>query len=419
MGSGVRGSTDDRSRFGRRDLLRLGGLGLGWLGAGAPAFAGQTSLEPPAERSVILLLLVGGPSQLETWDPKPEATADVRGPFASIATRSPGVRISEHLPRLAARTNHLAIVRSLHHEEAPIHETGCQLLQTGALCRSGEEAPHFGSVIAHLRRPRNNLPPFVLLPGAIETTGIDIPHGQTSAWLGSRCGPFSPDLDPAGSDSGARSAEARARASAGDSSSNRSDGNPFDLALEPERLRDDYGRTSFGQNCLLARRLVEAGVHVVTINMFQSVFNRVTWDCHGGAPFSTLDDYARFLLPEFDRAFSALIDDLDRRGRLDSTLVVAAGEFGRTPRLNSAGGRDHWPGVWSIAMAGAGIRGGQVLGRSDAHAAYPADRPVTPQDVLASIYHTLGVDAGRYLPRGGLEPFALVERGQPVHELFA
>jgi uncharacterized protein (DUF1501 family) len=155
------------------------------------------------------------------------------------------------------------------------------------------------------------------------------------------------------------------------------------------------------------------------VNMFDTVFNQVTWDCHGGAPFSTLDDYARVLLPDLDRAFSALLDDLDRRGRLQSTLVVAAGEFGRTPRLNSAGGRDHWPGVWSIAMAGAGIRGGQVLGRSDAHAAYPADRPVTPQDVLASIYHTLGVDAGRYLPRGGLEPFALVERGQPVHELFA
>ncbi len=153
--------------------------------------------------------------------------------------------------------------------------------------------------------------------------------------------------------------------------------------------------------------------------MFDTVFNQVTWDCHGGAPFSTLDDYRRVLLPDLDRAFSALIVDLDRRGLLQSTLVVAAGEFGRTPRLNSAGGRDHWPGVWSIAMAGAGIRGGQVLGRSDAHAAYPADRPVTPQDVLASIYHTLGVDPGRYLPRRGGQPFPPVEGAQPIPELFA
>ncbi len=131
-----------------------------------------------------------------------------------------------------------------------------------------------------------------------------------------------------------------------------------------------------------------------------------------------LDDYARVLLPDFDRAFSALIDDLDRRGRLQSTLVVAAGEFGRTPRLNAAGGRDHWPGVWSIAMAGAGIRGGQVVGRSDSHAAYPVDRPVTPQDVLASIYHSLGIDASRYLVRQDGDPFALVDGGQPIHELF-
>jgi uncharacterized protein (DUF1501 family) len=170
---------------------------------------------------------------------------------------------------------------------------------------------------------------------------------------------------------------------------------------------------------LLARRLVEAGVRVVTVNMFDTVFNQITWDCHGAAPFSTLDDYARMLLPEFDRTFSALIDDLDRRGRLQNTLVVAAGEFGRAPRLNSAGGRDHWPGVWSIAMAGAGIRGGQVVGRSDAHAAYPVDRAVTPQDVLASIYHSLGIDSGRYIARPDGESFALVEGGQPIRELFA
>ncbi len=202
----------DRSELGRRDLLRLGGLGFGWLGAGAPALARESAPDLPADRSVILLLLVGGPSQLETWDPKPDAPAELRGPFGSIATRCPGVRISEHLPRLAARMDRLAIIRSLHHEEAPIHETGCQLLQTGRLCRAGEEAPHFGSLAAHVLGARNGMPAFALLPGPIRATGIDIPHGQTSAWLGARCDPFSLGSDPASPQFDAHAARMRARA---------------------------------------------------------------------------------------------------------------------------------------------------------------------------------------------------------------
>ena len=158
-------------------------------------------------------------------------------------------------------------------------------------------------------------------------------------------------------------------------------------------------------------------MRVVTVNMFDTVFGRVSWDCHGASPFSTFDDYARELLPTFDRAFAALLDDLERSGRLDSTLVVAAGEFGRTPRINASGGRDHWPGVWTVAMAGGGIRGGQVVGASDAHAAAPADRPVTLPDLLATIYHSLGIDhescddsmAGH---RAGRD-------GEPIRELFA
>ena len=415
MTARAKGSTAVRSRLGRRDLLRLGGLGLGWLGAGAPALTAGPSLESVADRSVILLLLVGGPSQLETWDPKPDATAEVRGPFSSIATRIPGVRISEHLPRLAQRMNHLAILRAVHHEEAPIHETGCQLLQTGRLCRSGEETPHFGSLIAHLRGAKNGLPPFALIPGPIRATGIDIPHGQTSAWLGARCAPFSLDADPADSKFDAHAIWTRAQVAASESNSSPSGENPFNVALEPDRLRDEYGRTSFGQSCLLARRLVERGVRVVTVNMFETVFNRVSWDCHGGSPFSTLDDYARVLLPDFDRAFSALIDDLDRQGRLDRTLVVAAGEFGRTPKLNSTGGRDHWPGVWSVALAGGGIRGGQVLGASDAHAARPTNRPVAPQELLATIDQFLGInrDARSRRPRRPIRRTRAARRADP------
>ena len=157
---------------------------------------------------------------------------------------------------------------------------------------------------------------------------------------------------------------------------------------------------------------------MITVNMFQTVFNRTTWDCHGAAPFSTLADYANELLPTFDQAFSALIDDLDGRGRLETTLVIAAGEFGRTPRLNATGGRDHWPGVWSVVLAGGGVRGGQVVGSSDAHAGSPTERAVSPQDLLATAYYSLGIDATQYLMRPDGRPTALVEGGEAIRELF-
>jgi hypothetical protein len=322
------------------------------------------------------------------WDPKPDAPAEIRGPFGSIATKCPGVRVCEHLPRLAVRFDKIALVRSVHHDAAPIHETGHQLLQTGRLCRAGEEHPHFGSVVAKLNAAKAGLPPFVL-PGPIQRTGIDIPHGQSAGWLGPDYGPVYLGADRAGFEN------------------------------DSPELRDEYGPTSFGQSCLLARRLVEAGVRVVTVNMFDTVFNRATWDCHGAAPFSTLADYAGSLLPTFDQAFSALIDDLARHGRLATTLVVAAGEFGRTPRLNAAGGRDHWPNVWSVALAGGGIQGGLVYGASDSHAAFPADRPVTPSDLLATIYRSLGARETPSLTQPDGEPYRLVEAGTAIHELFA
>jgi hypothetical protein len=353
----------------RRGFLKAGGLGaLGTSLAGSRAFADWTRHGSSSERSVILLLLVGGPSQLETFDPKPDAPSEVRGPFGSIATAVPGVRVSEHLPRLARRMDRLALVRSLHHESAPIHEVGLQLLQTGALCRLGEESPHFGSVVAHLEGPRRGAPAFVMTPTPIGQLGLSLSLGQTA-------GPLGPGFEP----------------------TILSDAT--DLTGEPDTVRDAYGRNAFGRSCLRARRLVEAGVRVVTVNMFETVFDRVTWDCHGASPFSTLDDYRRVLLPTFDAAFSALVDDLDRSGQLDSTLVVATGEFGRTPRINVSGGRDHWPGVWSAVLAGGGVRGGQVIGASDATASEPADQPVTPQNLLATIYRSLNVE-----PAGGAQP---------------
>ena len=296
-----------------------------------------------------MLLLVGGPSQLETWDPKPDAPAEVRGPFGSIATRCPGVRISEHLPRMAARMDRLALVRSVHHDTAPIHETGYQLLQTGRLCRAGEEHPHFGSVVARLKGPRNGLPPFVV------ASRPDRQHGRRHsprpvrrlAGFGFHWPVASASRRSGGSRTSTRSVRPRSR-----------NGTAIDYGPDGPSARAVCWRAGWSKRAC----------GVVTVNMFDTVFNRVTWDCHGAAPFSTLDDYASELLPTFDQAFSALIDDLERRGRLETTLVVAAGEFGRTPRLNASGGRDHWPGVWSVVLAGGGVRGGQVVGASDAHA---------------------------------------------------
>ncbi len=331
----------------RRDFLKASGLGAVALNLGqAAAFA-----QPSSERSVILLMMVGGPSQLETFDPKPGAPSDVRGPFGSIETALPGVRINEYLPRIAQRMDRLALIRTMHHDAAPIHETGCQLLQTGRLCRQDENFPHFGAVAASELGRRGTLPSWAIVPAPIGATGVQIPNGQSAAGLGSEYEPFVLGADA-------------------------------------------YGHSTFGHNCLLARKLIESGVRVVTVNMFETVFRQKTWDCHGRVPFSTLADYRDTLLPAFDAAFCALLDDLDRVGRLENTLVVATGEFGRTPKLNNDGGRDHWPAAWSALVAGGGIAAGQVIGQTDAHASEPVDRPVRAEELFATMTRHLGMISG-------------------------
>jgi hypothetical protein len=369
----------------RRGFLQASGAGgLGLMLGGTFPSAAQGSGRDPA---VILLLLVGGPSQLETFDPKPDAPAEIRGPFRSIATKVPHVRISEHLPMLARRMDRVALIRSLHHDAAPIHETGFQLLQAGRLFPLGEEYPHFGSIASRERGPGRGAPPFVILPGPIESTGVAVPRGQSAGPLGEAHAPHVPAGEWA----------------------------EHEVAAEPRSMRDAYGDTEFGRNCLLARRFIEAGSRVVTVNMARTVFNAPSWDAHGAPPFSTFDDYARTLLPTFDRAISALLDDLEQRGLLDSTLVVATGEFGRTPRLNGRGGRDHWPGVWSALAAGCGVPGGQVIGASDRHAAEPADRPVRLVELFATMSRMV-------LPAGPIIT-TLTEPGlgcaAPIPELFA
>ncbi len=279
------------------------------------------------------------------------------------------------------------------------------------------------------------MPPFMTVPGPIQHTGVKVSHGQSAGWLGAAFEPFQLAEDPGSPRFDATRALDRARrfldqavgrneapgmalAAAESILAGRASG-AFQLGAECEELRDAYGRDTFGQSCLLARRLVEHGVRLVTVNMFDTVFNNITWDCHGSAPFSTLDDYARELLPVLDRAVSALLDDLQSRGLLESTLVVATGEFGRTPRINAAGGRDHWPGVWTGLLAGGGVRGGHVVGASDAHAAAPALRPVSPQELLATMYRSVGISPGQYLTSASGETFALLDGAEPIEELFS
>jgi Protein of unknown function (DUF1501) len=365
----------------RRAFFRAG---VATAGAAGWTLAGPgRALANRAETSCIVLFLSGGPSQLDTWDLKPAAPSHVRGPFKPIATAVPGTQICEHFPRMAQLARHYTILRSVHHTAAPIHETGFQLMQTGRLFRLGHEHPHYGAVLSRLRGPQPGAVPFsVLLAGAMGSTGVSISHGQTAAWLG-----------------------ALQRA--------------LDLRRERDDARSRFGNHRFGQACLKARRLVEAGVRFVTVNMFETVFDRVTWDCHadGGSLRTTLEDYRRTLCPMFDQAYAALLEDLHQRGLLDSTLVIAMGEFGRTPHLNARGGRDHWPGVWSILLAGGGIRGGQVIGSSDAIAGEPRDRPVTPADVAATVYQALGVPADTVLPGADGRPYRVVE-GQSISEVF-
>jgi len=385
----------------RRDVLRAGsatalGLGLGSSGAKAGPSCDRAA-------SCILLLLVGGPSQLDTWDMKPDAPAEVRGPFRPIQTRIPGLRISEVFPRMAGLMDRIAVVRGVHHRALPVHDAGHQLMQTGRLATPGVEHPHFGSVLARFDGVPDGVPPHVILNGPIGQTGGNLSHGQGAGFLGARFEPMVVDSDP-----GVRSAH----------DPGREPPPAFHLGEEPASVRDRYGRTRFGRDCLLARRLVEAGVRFVTVNMYRTVFGEPTWDCHGAAPFTALNAYRTTVGPAFDAAYSALLEDLERRGMLGSTMVLALGEFGRTPRINQAGGRDHHPGCSTALFAGGPILGGRAVGASDAIGSGPMDRPVTPAEIAATVYQGLGLSLDAELPGPAGCPVRLVDPGvEPIPEL--
>jgi hypothetical protein len=442
----------------RRDFLRAGALTAGSVGLSLADLGQlqQGAANPANDINCIILFLVGGPSHLDTWDLKPAAPDTVRGPFKPIQTNVPGMDICEHFPLMAQLAHQFVLVRSVHHEEAPIHETGHQLMQTGRLFRGGQEHPHYGSVVSHLRGPKpGGLPPFVVLPGAISNTGVSVNHGQTAGYLGAEHEPFflheadntpgydfaddvaAIEADPARQDGPTallQAVDGAHRAFDATQSSRTLDNaavqafgrifaerakRAFDLGAEREGLRSRYGWNTFGQSCLLARRLVEHGVRLVTVNMFDTVFNQITWDCHadGGSLAVSLDDYRETLCPMFDRTYTALLEDLRERGLLANTMVVAMGEFGRTPRLNPRGGRDHWPGCWTILFAGGRVRGGQVIGSSDKTGAEPKDCPVTPAEVAASIYKGLGIDLNTQLPGPENRVMPLVA-AEPIDELF-
>jgi hypothetical protein len=392
QGKGVK-----RNGVTRRGFLRAGAASATSIGLALTQPNATQAAATTGDVNCILLFLVGGPSHIDTWDPKPQAPEIVRGPFRPIRTSVPGMQISELFPRMAQAAGRFAIVRSVHHEAPAIHESGQQLMQTGRLFQDGEEYPHYGAVVSHVRGSRNGLPAHVVLPGPIGNTGVDVAHGQGAAFLGARHEPFFEKT--------AMWTSPLRRA--------------FQLGDEKPSLRDCYGRHVFGESCLRARRLVEHGVRFVTVNMFTTVFDEITWDCHaaGGCLDVTLDDYRRIVCPMFDGAFTTLLEDLHERGMLDTTLVAAMGEFGRTPHINPGGGRDHWPGVWSILFAGAGLRGGQVIGGSDKIGAEPHDRPVSPPQVAATIFRAGGIDPATRLPGRENRITPVADEG-PIDDLF-
>lgn len=454
-GSGSAHTCDGVSR---RDFLQVGSLGAVGYSMAEHAQAEQQGLvsSDSNERSVIMIFNLGAPSQLDTWDMKPDAPAEIRGPFKPIATKADGVEISEIFPGHAEVGDKVSYVRSCYHTSAAVHDAGWQMMQTGRRFQGGVNTPHAGAVASYLQGRRTDLPPFVVLPERMGRGGGNLPNGQAGGFLGKGHDPFVLNADPSqanfevpdllppaeiGSvrldrrrklrdlvDDTVKSFDASDNAKLLDNNfdtayrlmTSAQAREAFDLSKEPASVRDRYGRTRFGQCCLLARRLVESGVRFVTINTFLTVFNEVTWDIHGSKPFTSIEGMKNIVAPMYDRAYSALISDLSDRGLLDKTMVCNLQEFGRTPRVNPAGGRDHWPQCYTTYYAGGGVRGGQAVGHSDPIGGVPADRPTDPGDVVATIFHSLGYKLEAHLPGPAGRPFPLVDFGkQPVKELFA
>lgn len=412
------------AEVGRRQLLQAGLLGsLGFAGRMAFASSGRNA------KSVILIFNCGAPSHIDLWDPKPEAPDTVRGIFRPIDTAVSGIQVSELFPKLAQRADKLAIVRSVHHSHGG-HNSGMYWSIVGKPYRidstlinpSRGDSPSFGTLVGWLSQQNgydNPLPPYVITPAPHCDSLVYLTPGQFGACFGPRYDPFVLNADPNAADfqvpnlgrasnvDEGRIRERRSLLTELDGKSRRVEavaardldvnqtkalslmmskdvGRAFDLSQEPASVRDRYGRHTWGQSHLLARRLVEAGVPFVTTVNGQSI----VWDTHA-------DNFGRLknkLVPPMEQAFATLLDDLSERGLLDSTLVVWMGDFGRSPIINANAGRDHWPQCYTMVLAGGGIRGGQVIGASDKTGAYPAARAVSPADIHATVFTALGYD---------------------------
>jgi hypothetical protein len=438
----------------RRGVLQVGGaLAALWSGW-ARALAAQPTPQGKA-RSVIMIFNCGGPSHIDLWDPKPAAGDNVRGPFAPIATNVAGIQISELLPKLANKMNHLAILRSVHHSHAA-HNSGMYWSIAGRPYRidntlinpSPTDYPSLGTLVGWLAQRdgyTGAVPPYVITPHPHCDSTVYITPGQFGGCLGVRYDPYVLDDDPNSANYQVRNLKLHenlttarlterlellnrlsSRTSAVSSTSQAEydihharaasmilsgdAARAFDLSQEPAAVRDKYGRHTWGQSHLLARRLVEAGARFVcTVNG-----RSIIWDTHA-------DNFNRLknsLVPPMEQAYDALLDDLAERGLLETTLVLWIGDFGRTPVINAQAGRDHWPNCFSAVLAGGGIRGGQVVGASDATGAYPASRPITPADIHATVFQALGYDAKRITyPTADGRP-TLLSEGEPIKELL-
>jgi len=420
----------------RRDFLRIGALAP--LGLSLPQLLAseKTAAANPRAKSVILVFLGGGISHHDSFDPKPDAVEEIRGKYKSITTNVPGLSVTELLPNMAKVMDKVALVRSGSHENDH-HETATNWVLSGRFGSLFGDHPAIGAVVAHETGFSGVVPPYVAIP---KNPSFTWELGR-SAWLGGRsesfkCGnPNDKDFrvrDLSQTSTTPQTLDRRrtllqafdtlqSQIHASDQIATYDEFSQkaaqmilapqaqaaFDIGKENEKLRDEYGRSEFGQSLLMARRLVESGVRFVTVNYGG-------WDMHDKI-FAGLDKK----LPEFDQSFARFIRDMDERGTLQDTLVVCIGEFGRTPKINDKAGRDHWGRAGSMIFAGAGVRGGNVIGATDKNGAYVTDRPVRPADVAWTIYDALGIDANRELMTPEGRPSFILTEGAPVRELYS
>lgn len=452
--------TSQLGRLSRRQVLQAGALPA--LGLSLPQlFAEQESArgKDTREKSCIFIFQYGGLSQLDSWDPKPNGPSETRGPYRAIETSVPGFRVGELMPKLAQQADRYAVIRSMSHG-VPVHDVANRMLLAGQ-SQPAMDAPAFGSIVTKLRPSSASVPSHVWLQKFGGGAMPPEPTYVTGGWLGMAHAPLvigtghedNPgtkgfrvkafdgaegvttdrlaarrqlldQFEPTASINRPADSLSRFRERAFDLLTGSAARQAFDVDREPDAMRDRYGRNPLGQNLLLARRLIEAGVRLVNVVAWCGLapgdkFNSLeTWDMHGNGGIDIFGNGWNGLgwaLPVCDTAVSALLDDLQQRGLLDQTLVVLVGEFGRTPRISrgaSAIGRDHWPNCYSAMLAGAGVRGGTIYGSSDAQAAYVKDRPVSPEDFGATLFHTLGIP-----PETGISPDGFSVRastGRPI-----